>query len=263
MKRLHLLALYLLLRCAIAQSDLVLLGLDANDFEFVFLPGSQKRCGTIFSRRLLAIALAFRAPLLDFRNVAQRFDALGKLDERAEIGGAHNFALDDVVHLMRREEIRPDVVDLFQAQRKAAIFGVHFQNFGLHRVALLEFLAGMLNALGPTDVADVDQALEAFIHFNERAEIGEAAHASADHRANRETLRSRLPWIGQSLLQAERNALRVGLYFEHHDFDIIADLHNFRRMLHSPRPTHFADMNQTFDTRLELHKGAVIRDADN
>src|SRR5580704_1028048 len=263
MKRLHLLALDLLLRCAITQSNLVLFRFHANDFEFVFLAGGEQRSCTVLARRLLPITFAFRPPLLNFRNVAKRLDAIREFDKRPEISRAYYFALDDVIHLVSRKEIRPDVVHLLQPKREPAIFGVDLQHFRLHRVALLKFLARMLHALGPTDVADVNEALEPFIHFDERPEIGKAAHAAADHRADRETLGRGLPWIGQRLLQAERNSLRVRLHFENHHFHVVADFYNLRRVLHAPRPTHLADVNQSFHSRLNLHKGAVIRHPDN
>src|ERR1700735_5314976 len=200
MKRFHLLALYLLLRGAITQTSLVLIRFGADYFEFVFLARSQERCSTIFARRLLAIALAFGAAFLDFRNVAERFDALGEFDKRTKICRAYHLALDDVVHFVRREEIRPDIVHLLQAQRQAAIFPVHFQNFRLNGIALLELFTRMLDALSPADVADVNQAFEPFIHFDECPEVSEATHAPADYGADRETLGRSLPWVRQSLL---------------------------------------------------------------
>ncbi len=66
MKRLHLLALDLLLRCAVTQSDLVLLRLHSNNFKFVFLTGREQRSRAVFARRFLAIAFAFWPPFLDF-----------------------------------------------------------------------------------------------------------------------------------------------------------------------------------------------------
>ncbi len=44
---------------------------------------------------------------------------------------------------------------------------------------------------------------------------------------------------------------------------LIARLHHLRRMLHAPRPGHLADVDETFDSRLQLHKSAVVGDVDH
>src|SRR6185503_10618503 len=54
--------------------------------------------------------------------------------------------------------------------------------------------------------------------------------------------------------------LFVRIDLEHHGLDRLADAHQLGRMTHVARPAHLADVHQAFDARLELDKGAVVRD---
>ena len=47
---------------------------------------------------------------------------------------------------------------------------------------------------------------------------------------------------------------------EHHGFHLVARLHHFGGMFHATRPGHFADVNQSFHSRLQFDEGAVIGD---
>ena len=86
----------------------------------------------------------------------------------------------------------PDVVDLLDAERNAPRGLVDLQHLGLDRVALFVDLGGSLDSPGPGNIADVNQAVESFLDFQERAEFGEVADFSADHRADRIFLRQLL-----------------------------------------------------------------------
>src|SRR5208282_5628018 len=135
------------------------------------------------ARRLLPVVLAFA--LLDFADVAQAFDAGSQLDEGAEIGDAQHLALHHFADLVRRGPLRPDVVHLLDAEREAAVLHVDLQDFGFDILAFAQSLARMLGFVGPADVADVDQALDAFLDFHERAEIRHAADAAGDEGTER------------------------------------------------------------------------------
>src|SRR4029077_14666847 len=135
-ERFHLPLLDLFLCSAIAQADFVLLGLEPKNLEIVFLPLSKHGGHARPTRRFFVwlVAIAFRATLFNLRDVAKPFDAFRQLDERAEIGGARHFAANYFVQFVRAEPVRPDVVQLLDTERKAAIFGVHLENFGLYGV---------------------------------------------------------------------------------------------------------------------------------
>ena len=78
--------------------------------------------------------------------------------------------------------------------------------------------------------------------------------------ARRMFARELLPRIFLRLLQAQRNAALVGIHFQHLHVDFGArrdDLGRRHVLLH---PAHFADMDEAFHARLQLHKGAVVGD---
>ena len=88
---------------------------------------------------------------------------------------------------MRAEERFPGIrLQLLHAQRKTAVGSVDLENHGLHQLALLHHFGGMLDALGPGKIGNVHQPVDAFFDFDERAEIGELAHAAFHHRADGE-----------------------------------------------------------------------------
>ena len=137
------------------------------------------------------------------------------------------------------------------------------QNFRGDRLALLENFVRILDALGPADVADVDEAIEAIFDFDERAEFGDVADFAGDDGAERIFFGGEQPWIGQRLLDAERNAAIAGLDVEHDDIDFVADLGDFRRMLDFFVPAHFGNVDEAFDALLEFDEHAVVNDADD
>src|SRR5881392_1338189 len=149
---------------------------------------------------------------------------------------------------------------LLQAQRDALVLGVHVQDQHLDLVALLHDLGGMLYALGPRHVGDVDQAVDAGLDLHERSERREVAHLAFDAHADGVLLRQRHPGIFLGLLHAERDLLFGLVHLEHHRFDRLADRHDLRGVSHVARPAHLGDMDQPLDPRLELDERAVVRD---
>src|SRR5260370_21677848 len=152
----NLLALDLLDRRAVAQTDAPRLWADLDDLEIVFLarlkgPGTLQRtgCGTE-ARRTFVAALA----LLNFRVMAERFDVFAQFDERAECGDARNLALHDLPDLVLLEPVAPNVVDLLDAQRNAAVLRVDLQHLGGQLVTPLDHLARMLKPLRPAHIPD-------------------------------------------------------------------------------------------------------------
>src|ERR1019366_8828912 len=73
-----------------AESHFLFGRVHLNDLEFELLAGFQ----------LDGLALRVRR----FRVVAQAFDAIGNLDERAEAGQAQHLAMDDIAHVMLLEK---------------------------------------------------------------------------------------------------------------------------------------------------------------
>ena len=121
----------------------------------------------------------------------------------------------------------------------------------------------MLHALGPAQIADVDQAVNAFLDFDERAEIGEVAHPALDRGAHRILVMQRVPGIGGQLPHAERDAPLLRIHAQHDAIDLIANVDQLRRVLDALGPGHFADVDQAFDALLEFDERAVVGDADD
>ena len=78
-------------------------------------------------------------------------------------------------------ELRPRIVaDLLQAQADAPVLLVDRQDHDLDRVALLEHLARVRDALGPRHVGHVHQAVDALLELDEGAEVREVADLALD-----------------------------------------------------------------------------------
>src|SRR5262245_1759034 len=119
----------------------------------------------------------------------------------------------------------------------------------------------MLQALAPRHVRNVDQAVDAFLDFDERAELGEVAHLAGDRGADRILLGQLVPRVALDLLEAERDPPRTGIHAEHHGFDAVADVEDLRRVLDPLAPRHLRDVDQALDAGLELHERAVVGEA--
>ena len=89
-------------------------------------------------------------------------------------------------------QVLPRVLEkLLHAQRDAAVGGIHAENHRVDFVARLDQLGGMLEALGPGHLGEVNQAFDALLELNERAVIGDRKNAAMHLGADRITLRWR------------------------------------------------------------------------
>src|SRR6266576_7252913 len=121
----------------------------------------------------------------------------------------------------------------------------------------------MLHALGPTQVADVDQAVDTVFDFDECAEIRKVAYPAFHLRTDREFFVQAVPWVRGELPHTERNAPFRGVHVEHDALDLVADIDQLRRMLHALRPSHLADVHEPFNTLLQLDERTVIGNAND
>src|SRR5258706_844367 len=121
----------------------------------------------------------------------------------------------------------------------------------------------MLHEMGPAQVADVDQAVDAFFDFDEDAEVGHVADAAFDGGSHRVLVMQRVPGIRLQLPHAQRYAALGWMHADDDALDGVADIHELRRVLHPLRPSHLADVDQTFDALLKFNECAVIGDTDD
>ena len=102
-----------------------------------------------------------------------------------------------------------------------------------------------------------------FFDFDERSEISQVSNRTLDASTGLVFVRELLPGVGLDLLQAEADAALAGIHLEHHGFDFIAHVQDLRGMFDTLAPRHFRDMDEPFDSGLELDESAIIREADD
>ena len=233
-----------------AQANFLFFLIHLDDLEVVLVAGLEMH--------RLSVAID------GFGVVAEAFDALSDFDECAEVGHAQNLAVDDVADAMLREERIPNIgLHLLDAEREAALVGLNGEDDGFDLVALLQDFGRMLDARGPAQVADVDEAVDSVFDFDEGAELGEIADAAFDGRAHGILVVQRIPRVGGQLPHAERDAAFGRIDADHDAIDLVAHVDELRGMLHALRPGHFADVDEAFDALLEFDEGAVIGNADD
>src|SRR6185503_6081950 len=185
-------------------------------------------------------------------------------DKHSEIRHAGDLPLDLRAHRVPVGDHFPRVRrDLFDAEGETLVLHVHAEHLGLDDIALLVELRRMFDFLGPVEIRNVHEAVDAFLDADENPEIGNVAHRPLDNRAHGKLLLCRLPRVGHHLLEAEGNSAMSGIDVQNHDFDLLAHLQKLGRMGDFARPGHLRDMHQSFDAAFQLHEGAVIHDADH
>src|SRR5262245_32802387 len=140
---------------------------------------------------------------------------------------------------------------------------IDIENHRLDDLAFFQNLGGVFYALGPGQVRNMHQTVDTFFDFDEGPEIGHIADAALHYRTDAVAAIDGSPWIWLELFQAERNSTFPGMHFENNGFHLIARMHDFGGVLHSPRPGHFADVDQPFDACLQFDECAVIGHVDN
>ena len=149
-------------------------------------------------------------------------------------------------------------LDLLEAERDAPRRRIDAEHHRVDRVADVEDLRRMLDALAPRHLGDVDEAFDARLELDERAVVGEADDLAAHARADRIALLHRRPRILHELLVAERDALGRRVVLEHDHVDFVVDLEQLRRMADAA-PRHVGDVEQAVDAA-EVDERAVVGD---
>src|SRR2546423_4043934 len=109
----------------------------------------------------------------------------------------------------------------------------------------------------------MDQSVDPRLDLDEGAETGEVPHLAVETRANWVFLGQHHPRILLRLLHTERYLLLVRIDLQHDCFDRLADRNELRRMTDVARPAHLADVNEAFNSGLELDERTVVRDRDD
>ena len=95
---------------------------------------------------------------------------------------------------------------------------------------------------------------------DEHAEVGDRLDLARDLVALLVVLAELHPRIRLALLEAERDAAALFVDVEHHDLDLVADLHDLVRVDVLVRPVHLGHVDEAFDALLDLREAAVVGD---
>src|SRR5215470_393864 len=121
----------------------------------------------------------------------------------------------------------------------------------------------MFHAFGPAQVANVNQTVDTVLNLDERAEVGQVSHAAFNRSADWVFVMQCVPRIRGKLPHSQRDSSFLRNHVEHYAFDLITDVNQLRRMLHTLRPRHLADVDESFDTLLQLYERTVVGNADD
>ena len=122
----------------------------------------------------------------------------------------------------------------------------------------------MADLAGPAHVADVQQAVDAFLDLDEGAVVGEVAdrarRPSCPADTCSATLSQGLAWV--CFMPSEISCL--SLLMPRTTTSILSPmLHQLAGMVDPLGPAHLADVDQALDALLELDEGAVAHDVDD
>src|SRR5690606_40294142 len=84
----------------------------------------------------------------------------------------------------------------------------------------------------------VDQAVDAAVQADEDAEVGDRLDLAVDLVALLVDGREGLPRVGRDLLDAQRDAATLLVHVQHHDLELVADLHHLGRVDVLVGPVH-------------------------
>src|SRR3954469_18947920 len=192
-------------------------------------------------------------------DVDQAVDLLLDFDERAELGEVADLALDLRADRILVGQVVPRVgLDLLEAERNPPRRAVDAEHHRVDRVADVEQLRRVLDALAPRHLADVDQPFDAGFELDERAVVGQADDLAAHPRADRVALHHVRPRVGDQLLVAERDALGRRVVLQDDDVDLVVDLEQLGRMSDAA-PRHVGDVEQAVDAA-QVDERAVVGD---
>src|SRR5579871_862291 len=177
-----------------AQADLLFGFAQFDDLEIELLADGH---GRLFGSPASGIAGYFR-------EMAEALDAFRKLYEGTEAGQAANAAMHRIADLVILKIGFPGVrLELLDPQGKTMGGGIDIQDDGLYNLAFFEHLGGVLDALRPGEIGDVDQAVDALLDFDKCAEVRHVADAAFHYGPDAVAIVNGGPGIRFELLETE------------------------------------------------------------
>ena len=116
---------------------------------------------------------------------------------------------------------RPPIAS--DAEADALLFRIDIEHLDLDGLALLIVLDRLVALLVPGQVREMHHAVDVAGQADEQTEFGDVADLALQHGARRMVLGECLPGILDALLQTEADAALVGIDFQHHHVDVLAE----------------------------------------
>ncbi len=193
----------------------------------------------------------------DVTDVYQSVDAFLDADEDTEVGDVANLPEDSGADGVFVFQKGPGVgLDLLDAQTDLLGVRVEVEDHTFDDLALADDAVGMLDATRPAHLRDVDEALDAFLEFDESAVIDEADDAAEHVDAVGVALFGAFPGVGRQLLVAQADALAVGAELQDLDLNLVAHIEELGGMRHAS-PAHIGDVEKAVDAT-EVDKRTVV-----
>ena len=98
--------------------------------------------------------------------------------------------------------------------------GIDIQNYGLDNLPIFENFRWVFDTLGPRKVGNMYQAIDAFLDFDESAEIGHVPNPALDHRTDAITAVDGGPGIRLELFQAKGDPAFPRMHLQDYRFDL-------------------------------------------
>src|SRR4029079_1974385 len=179
---------------------------------------------------------------------------LNKCTEVSKVPDAAVYACADLVTLVQR--LPRILLHLLHAETDASRSWIHAEHFDLDHVARVNYLAGMLDALGQAHLGNMDEPFYTALEFYKRAVVGNARDFSRHARAHRKTFFDAGPRIRQQLLVTKRNALAFTIKLQDFHLNRVAHMKQLIRILQTS-PRHVSHVQQSVHAA-EIDKRAVV-----
>lgn len=149
------------------------------------------------------------------------------------------------------------VIGRLDGEADAAFVLVDLDDAGGDHLADLEDVLDLFDVFF-ADLGDVDQTVDFVGEFDEGTEVSDFGDLALNDVADAVLAVDFLPWVIERLLDAEGNALLVGIDIEHDGFYVITLLEHFTRVVDAASPAHVRDVHHAVDAFFEFDEGTEV-----
>src|SRR6056297_1513677 len=145
-------------------------------------------------------------------------------------------------------------------ERDTLFLDIHLGDDSLNHIAFLVALDRFLATLVPAQIAEVNHAVDFAFETDEQTEFGDVLDLALDFGAGGVGLGKDFPRVAHGLLETKADTTLGAVDFQNHDFDLLRGGDDLAGMHVLLGPGHLRDVNETFDTGLQLNEGTVVGD---